>query len=205
MVNQTRSTRRRARALPIAVVVAIVALAIAPSAQAACSSPLSQTFLKWNDSSYYTLATGGNMESSLGLTLSGGASIVSGNESYYVGGTTNTHSLKLASGSSATLPYMCVDSTYPNFRLFVRNTGSSASRLKVEVLYKTSTGVVKALTAGNLSTANTSWQLSAKLGIASGQVQLAADGTGRVAFRLTPADSVGNWQVDDLYVDPHRR
>ena len=206
MVTQSfRRARRGPRAALFAVVAALGALAVAPSAEAACTATLTQPFTRWSDSGYYTLAPGGSFESSTGLTLSGGASIVSGNETYYAHSTKDTHSLKLPSGSKATTSYMCVDTSYPYFRLFARNTGSSSSRLKVEVLYLDSAGAVKALSSGNLSTSTTSWQLSAKLGIAIGQVQLGADGTGKVAFRLTPRDTVGNWQVDDLYVDPHRR
>jgi len=187
-----------------AVLVVLMVLGLAPSAEAACSTSLSQKFLKWNDTGYYTLAPGGTMESSTGWTLSK-ASIVSGNEPWYVTSTKDVRSLSVPSGATATSPYMCVDTGYPYFRFFARNAGSTSSKLRVEVLYKDPSGAVKVLPTAGASLSNTSWQLGPRLGLASGQVATKTDGTGLVAFRFSPMDSVGKWQVDDLYVDPRRR
>jgi hypothetical protein len=199
-----KRARRGQRAGLFAALVMLVVLGLAPGAQAACTPSLSQKFLSWNDAGWYTLALGGAMESSTGWTLSK-ASIVSGNEPWYVTSKTNTRSLSVPSGATATSPYMCVDTGYPYFRLFARNAGSTSSKLKVEVLYKDPSGAVKALPTSGISSSNTSWQLSPRLGLASGQVALKADGTGLVAFRFSPMDTVGKWQIDDVYVDPHRR
>jgi hypothetical protein len=33
-------------------------------------------------------------------------------------------------------------------------------------------------------------------------IKPAADGTGLIAFTFSPKDGKGNWQMDDLYIDP---
>jgi hypothetical protein len=129
----------------------------------------------------------------------------SGNEPWYVNSKKDTRSLHLPKEATATSPYMCVDTAYPYFRVFARNTGSAASKLKVEVLFKDSTGATKVLPTLGISLSNSSWALSPRLGLASGQVATMADGTAQVAFRFSPMDTVGNWQIDDLFVDPRRR
>ena len=207
MINASpRPTPLMKRIGLLSVLVAVLALGAAPTAQAACSDTLSQPFLKWNDRATYTLAPGGSMESSAGWSLSGGASMVAGNEPWHVNGAADSRSLRLPAGSKATSAFMCVGKGYPFMRLFVRNTGSSLSKLKVEVLYKDpETGAVKALPTGNLRTSDSGWQLTRRIAMAIGHVATSADGTGRVAFRISPVDGYGNWQADDLFVDPCRR
>jgi hypothetical protein len=197
--------RRGHRVAWLAALFVLVVLGLAPSAQAACTGTLSQTFLKtWNDTGWYKLATGGSMESSTGWTLSK-AKVVSGNEPWYVRSSKDSRSLSVPAGATATSPYTCIDTGSPYFRVFARNTGATSSKLKVEVLFKDSSGAVKTLPTSSISLTNSSWRLSGRLGLASGQVAQAADGTAQVAFRFSPMDSVGKWQIDDLYVDPRRR
>ena len=199
-----KDARRGHRVAVFVALFVLVVLGFAPGAQASCSGTTSQKFLKWNDTGWYKLATGGSMESSKGWTLTK-ASIVSGNEPWYVTSTKDTRSLNVPYGASATSPWMCVDTAYPYFRAFARNQGAATSKLKVDVLFKDSSGAVKTLPTVGISTSNTSWQLSQRMGLASGQVATKADGTAGVAFRFSPMDSAGKWQVDDLYVDPRRR
>ena len=200
-MNQTRRGHRTGMFVALVV---LAVLGFAPGAKAACPGSLSQTFLNWSDQGWYTLATGGSMESSQGWTLSK-AKVVSGNEPWYVRSSKDSRSLSVPAGAKATSPYSCIDTGYPYFRVFARNTGAASSKLKVEVLFKDSSGAVKALPANSISLDNSSWKLSGRLGLASGQVAQAADGTGQVAFRFSPMDSVGKWQIDDLYIDPRRR
>ena len=186
--------------------VVLAALGLAPAAQAECTPTLSQTFLEWKDRSWYTLATGGSMESSEGWTLSK-AKVVSGNEPWYLNDTEDSRSLRLPSGASATSPSMCVDSGFPYFRVFARNTGAASSKLKVEVIFTNASGKTKVLPTGSLKMRNSRWRLTRRLALSSGQAkQMEKDGeTAQVAFRFSPLDSAGKWRIDDLYVDPRRR
>jgi hypothetical protein len=70
-----------------------------------------------------------------GWTLANGVHVVGGNEPFHVGGARDASSLALPTGSSASSAPICIDDTYPWFRVFARNTGDLKSTLKVEVLY----------------------------------------------------------------------
>ena len=48
-------------------------------------------------------------------------------------------------------------------------------------------------------TAGSEWQPSTPVGMLCGALPLL---TSSVQFRFTPADSVGEWQIDDVYLDP---
>src|SRR5439155_27200523 len=69
--------------------------------------PLSQPFKAWGDNASYELAPDNAAESSADWTLSGGAGIATGNEPWKMHGATNSHSVHLPSGSSATTAPIC--------------------------------------------------------------------------------------------------
>src|SRR3989442_4332881 len=71
------------------------------SATSCDSQTFEQPFVPWADVANYVIAPNGTFENgSSGWTLSGGASVVSGNESYNVHGAGEFRSLALPSGSS---------------------------------------------------------------------------------------------------------
>src|SRR5437764_3513716 len=157
---------RRTRALFLAVAsVLSMGVVAAPAAQAnllsilpgSCGNQVeSQSFAPWGDQSSYTPVPGGSFEKgTVGWLLSGGAAVSSGNESFHVGSASDSHSLSLPSGSSATSPASCTSIYHPTVRLFVRNTGSSSSRLKVEALYPGLLGGVNTATVGYVSGSST--------------------------------------------------
>src|SRR5690348_14714704 len=75
--------------------------ALLPTGPTAVCSPASQVFLPWQDDASYGLVPGGSFESSLyGWSLSRGASVVAGNETYQVGGAADATSLYLPAGAS---------------------------------------------------------------------------------------------------------
>jgi len=204
--------------LPLAASVAVLA-ATAPAADAgalasAAVSCSSYTFQypfapsPWSDYHAYTLAPGGSFETSTwgtGWTLSGGAKRVAGNESWYVHARSDAYSLALPAGSSATTRAMCTASDYPWFRFFLRNTGSAASTLKVEVLWEDLAGALHATKVANLTAAST-WHASDQLHVLMDNLaNTSASGTSPIALRFTPQGSGGSWQIDDLYVDPYKR
>src|SRR5436190_2000482 len=174
----------RARAAISAAISSLALVAYAAPAQANLLSVLpgscgtqqeSQIFGPWGDDNNYFLLTGGSFEGTQSWARLGGATEVAGNESYYVHGSVDSTSLSLPAGSSATSPAVCTSIYDPTLRLFVRNTGSSTSRLKVEALYPGPLGAIRTATIGHLSGTsssppsriNTSW-FQAKMGLASG-------------------------------------
>jgi hypothetical protein len=195
---------------------AVAALAIAFAAPAgaaaegvvgACPSvPYEQPFTPWLDFASYVLAPNGGLESgAAGWSLDGGAAVVAGNESFYVRDASDTRSLSLPAGSSATTSSMCVDARSPDLRLFVRNSGSLLSTLKVEALYTDALGQPRALTVAVLA-AGSRWQPTLPVAFLANLTAppLVTDGTTSVAFRFTPLGSWSGWRIDDVYVDPFK-
>ena len=181
----------------------LAALAAAPVSTAATTSPCnygtaSHPFASWGDIASYTLVPGASFESGApGWTLAGGARVVSGNESYYANSGSDSHSLALPTGSSATTAPFCVSLNRPTIRVFVANGGSSSSRLRVRVVFRSLLGVLGILDGGTF-TAGPAWKPSPIM-LATLNAPL---GTESAQFVFTPADSSGAWRIDDLYVDP---
>jgi hypothetical protein len=190
--------------------VAAVAFAAPASAQAGplvSSAPncdeqvLAQPFLPWVDPATYTLDNGGSFENgATGWSLNG-ASVVSGNESYDVGGSGDSSSLSLPNGSSATSATICVGLEHPDLRVFTRNTGSVLGSLRVDVLFEDGAGNVHSLTIGKILNGS-HWQPSVQMPLVVNLLPLLPGNYTPVEFRFTPQG--GNWQLDDVYVDPHR-
>ena len=198
------STRRR-RLVLAAFALSLVLACLGGTARAStstgsgCSYGASEhPFMRWLDPATYTLIPGGSFEGGAsGWTLAGGAKVVAGNESYYAHSSSDRSSLALPAGASATTPRFCVSLVRPTIRLFVSNTGSSASRLGVKVVFRGPLGILGTLDGGTVS-AGKAWQptpimlatLSAPLGTDSAQFVFS-----------TKADG-GSWRIDDAYVDP---
>lgn len=198
---------RRATLAASAASVAIVAAILAGPADAtllgSCPSvTLTQPFLPWGDSSYNELAPGGDFEASpAGWALSGGAARTSGSESYGVTGKVGAYSLALPAGATALSPQMCVTSSYPWFRLFVKSATASSS-VRVEVVYQGLLGLVSGLLTPSSGLApSSSWQPTARLSTAATIPTLL--GTAELQLRFTGL--TGTSQIDDVYVDPNGR
>ena len=171
---------------------------------ASCTTQvLERPFLRWLDLARYTLVPDGTLERrAAGWKLSR-ASVVIGNEPYYVHARGETRSLKLPAGSAATTPPMCVGILHPTLRFFARNTGSILTALRVEVLFEDAAGRVQALPMGALL-AGSRWRPTLPLPVVANLLPLLPGQNTAVAFRFTVLGS-GTWQVDDVYVDPHRK
>jgi hypothetical protein len=166
--------------------------------------PFDRVFLPWLDLANYTLAPNGGLESgSTAWSLSGRATVVSGNERFYIRAADDKYSLSLPSGSSATTSTTCVTPLDPTLRLFVMNTGSVFSTLKVEVLYEDAFGTPRAGTIARLE-GFSRWQPTLPTAFLANlqHPPLVTDGKVDVAFRFTPLGSSGAWRIDDVYVDP---
>ena len=172
-----------------------------------CPDPTSTPFAAWGDTSNYVLAPDGGLENgAAGWTLTGGAKVVSGNESFSVSGP-GSHSLSLPAGSSATTPPMCIGAVSTKMRMFISNSGSAASKLHVQVIYGGGVGsLLGGLGSGlGLSDEGTfasgsAWQpLPLPVTMLGGTLPLL---TQYVQFRFTPLSAGGNWRIDDVYLDP---
>jgi hypothetical protein len=173
---------------------------------ASCTAPVlsSALSLLGDDRSYFP-APGADFESSLmtGWKLSGGASLVAGNEPFHVLGSDDSRSLRLRPGASATSPAFCVDVDYPTFRFFVQEVGTGVpTGLEVDVIYLDVLRRNVRVAGVVSSTGATDWTLSNDVPL---RPQMAGStGWRRVAlrFRVASGTSDADWRIDDVLVDP---
>jgi hypothetical protein len=205
-VNVKRGARALAAALSVTALFAAPAHAGTVGNPYACAPQpvLTQAFSAWADSNLYTPVPNAGLETgSTGWTLGGGAAVVSGNETFYIASRADSHSLDLPAGASAITAPLCIDETYPHFRLFGRNTGAATGALKVEVLYLDTNGKVLSTKAVDYNNPLSNWSPSGFIGINvfTSKTTVAA---APVAFRFT-AGKNAHYQIDDVYVDPWAR
>ncbi len=162
----------------------------------------SRPFSRWGDRRDYELVPGGSFEDGApGWRLSG-ASIVRGNETYRVGGSSHDRSLRLDRGDTATSPEICVGLEHPSIRLFARNNRLLLSALSVEVIVTTSLGLKVAVPIG-VVLPRRSWRPTPGFLTVGNLLPLLPGHHTPVAFRFR-AIGAGSWWIDDFYVDPRR-
>jgi hypothetical protein len=174
-------------------------------AQAASTCPettLTQPFLaKWKDANYYSLIAGGSFEAGeTAWTLSGGAKVASGSETYAVTGTPGKSSLDLPAGATATSPLTCVEPTDRTFRFFDRSEGATAT-VTVKVVYESAAGSV-AVVVGTL-TPGSSWEPSPILHSGAAVAGAITGGVAHMSIRFSTTK--GTARIDDVYLDPRMR
>jgi hypothetical protein len=198
----TPSFIRRARAvlgLGFAASVVALVLGAAPASAGlgiACPDATTTPFSRWADPANYAYLPDGGFEAgAAGWRLASGATVVAGNEPFYIRSTTHRHALALPKGSSATSPPMCIGLFSSKMRFVV--TGASGSQVKVQIIYNgLLSSVVGLLDGGTLST-NGTWQPSPAIGMLGGVLPLL---TRSVQFRFVSTS--GTVKVDDVYLDP---
>lgn len=193
---------------------AIAAIAAAsPAAQAATTTTgcgnraVSTPFAKYGDKNSYFLAPGGSFEAGAsGWTLSN-ASVVAGNESFYLGATTDRSSLKVG-GSATTAPF-CITKEDPTVRFATKSvasgSGGNYSQIQVTALIKSPGGSVTNYYLGALQASGyANWTLSPALSWAGtfADYLFGPDGTASIQLQFTVQGQGGNWLIDDVYVDP---
>jgi len=196
-----------------AVLAAAACFAAPAAAQAACEPTATvKAFQAFGDSSDYFLAPNGGLESgSAGWQLTN-ASVVSGNESYFVNAKSDTRSLSIAPGGRAVTSAICVDTTRTGFRFFAKQAVSATGpNLKVSILWVGPDGVTRNLSVDKLAGTNyRSWtpsrfwapQLAAQL---FQRLGLTAQDTASVRLVFQAENVAGPaWRVDDLFIDPFR-
>jgi hypothetical protein len=176
------------------------------SADGCDDGPITQPFQRFNDGANYKLLPGGSFEAgTTGWQLSGGAKIVSGNETYKVGGATHSRSLLLPSGAAAVSPFTCVSLSEPTLRLFAKRNSALlglVSTLNVQIQVKTSLGLSLWLPVLPGDLGGSSWHPTAQMPLIANILTLSHSDKTPVRFRFSPL--LGSWQIDDVYVDPFR-
>jgi hypothetical protein len=176
----------------------VASLLLASTASAACEAPTSTPFQPWNDLNDYALAPGGDFEAPAAWTLQGGAALVHGGEPFAATGEVGDRVLSLPNGSSAISPPVCLTEQHPTFRFFAKVPQGDAGWLRAEALATDPTEVIG---LGGVN-GSTSWAPMPSLSTGARNLQMGADGSVTVRFRLT-AD-YGAWQIDDVFVDPQK-
>jgi hypothetical protein len=174
------------------------------SADSCDDGAITQPFSRFGDSHSYKLL--GSFESGTpAWTFSGGAKIVSGNETYKVGGSTHSRSVLLPGGSSAVSPFTCVGLNEPSLRLFAKRNSALlglVSTLNVQIQVQTSLGLSLWLPVLPGDLGGGSWHPTVAMPLIANILPLSASDRTPVRFRFTPL--LGSWQIDDVYVDPAR-
>ena len=203
--------RRTGRILFATAVAAMALLAPAGTANAGLLSqsagkcpdyPLGKPFAKWLDPMSYTLAPGGSFESSAGLSFTGGAKIVSGNEPHQLNSKSDSRSVLIPRGGTVTTGPICVGLDKPTVRFFAKRPNFALLPLMtVEGVFTTKAGTTAALPMVGVPLAGNQWSLQLPF-LTTGAVLELGDTT-MMRFRIRAVS--GDWQVDDLFVDPWRR
>ena len=175
--------------------------ATAAAATSCPASTLTQPFQKWADTNYYALAPGGSFETGeAAWTLSGGAKVAPGSETFAVTGKLGSSSLSLPQGAVAQSPFTCIEPNDRTLRLFAHSEGSSSS-IRVSVVYQTLIGNVT-IPVGTAALSS-SWAPTSAYhtGVLIGA--LLSEGSVHVALRVTAV--TGASRVDDVFIDPRMR
>jgi hypothetical protein len=161
-----------------------------------CADPTTQPFQPWSDYARYAQVPDGGFESgAAGWSLAGGAKVVAGNNPFYLRSRTDRSSLQLPAGGSATSPPMCIGLLSSKMRFVA--TGSSGSRLKVQILYRGLVSSTVGVLDGGSVDSSGAWAPSPEVGMLGGILPLL---TQSVQFRLVATG--GTSRVDDLFLDP---
>ena len=199
------------RSLKVVLVTGAIALFAAAPASAglglACADPTTKPFAPWNDFAKYAFVPNGGFEGgAAGWTLTGGARVVPGNESFFVHGARERYSLSLPPGSTALSTPMCISLFSGKMRFFTANAGAASARVKVQVLYNGgvgsllgSLGRLLGVSEVGYVSSGAAWQPSPAIAMLGGTLPLL---TRSVQFRFSaPADG-GAFRIDDVYLDP---
>jgi hypothetical protein len=192
-----------ARLAPLGLLVAGAMAALASSAMADTPScvpaTLTQPFLNWNDSNWYTAAPGVSPDNFDGTdwTLLGGASVVSTD---LADGTTG-NVLDLSGRSMAISPTMCIDLTYQTARAMVRHL-SGHGALSVAVSYQdASTGEWSRFEFGGVLTGDEDWAPSRPVDL----MPDTSSGPQMVRFAFGSVGRHTHAQLYNFYVDPYAK
>jgi hypothetical protein len=155
-------------------------------------------FSRWGDTNAYYLATNGDFESgNKGWTLSDGAAVVPGNETFYVHSSSDDASLLLPAGATAVSPATCFGLLTPGVRLFARSTSGAPATLHVRLIAWGLLGALAVLDGGT-ATVGPEWAPTPTFSTTLSQLDVPV-GTKSIQIAFS---SSGPVQIDDVYIDP---
>ena len=164
--------------------------------------PTIQPFSPWQDLGEYFLAPDGGLENGGdGWDLRGGASVVPGNEPYRVAGAGDEMSLSLPADGSATTAPVCIGVEHRTMRFFARATGAGV--LQVDAVYAHRTPRERSVRLAAIS-ADSSWSPTPIVPMLVNEIAPDYANALPVSLRFTVRGG-GDWQIDDVFVDPYRR
>ena len=186
----------------VAILAACFAAAGSPATASAASCDYTQTselFASWQDFAAYTPFQGASFENGAsGWSWGNGAKIVNGDSNTLLA-SLGTHSVEVPGGGTARSPWMCVNSTTPSMRFFVRRVSGTGDLTIKSVV---STGTNKVTTLTTITAASDQWQPSP---VVVFPPFLTTSYTGiNVQFQFT-ADPGSVFHVDDVELDPYLR
>ena len=142
-------------------------------------------------------------ESAAGLTFTGGAKIVAGNETSYVRQPGDQNSVLLPRGGTVTTGPICVGLDKPTVRFFAKRPSFALlPLLTVEGVYTTKSGGTASLPL--VGRAARRQRLVAAAPVRHDRRRCSSSAT-RTMMRFRIRAVTGDWQIDDFYVDPWRR
>jgi hypothetical protein len=210
-----RTTSRLRRTAVLAAVISVAGSAVSLTAAPAsalgllpnCGSRVaSPTFARWGDlNPYFPVENGGFESGSSGWSISGGAAVESGNESYFVGAPTDAHSLAIPNGARAESPATCVALGENSVRLFVKSSGTGPSSLHVQAFVQNPmTGIV--LSTGfdvDANAATRDWSPTSTFEVPNLLGGIVGVQNLTLVFTARGSSAV-SWSIDDVYVDPFK-
>ncbi len=156
----------------------------------------SQVFRAWSDlSPYYFASNGGFENGATGWTLSGPASLATGNDPYRLSGA-GSHALLLGTGGTASIS-VCYGLTYPAIR-FVAAGANGPAVVHVRIVSRSLLGVLSTLDGGRF-VVPAGWEAAPKLSTLFSALA-APLGTSSMTVQISVES--GSADIDDLYVDP---
>jgi hypothetical protein len=202
---------RAPRLIGVFVVVGFLSASAAPSASAAIDAPLpctardsSPVFARWLDPALYFQASNGGFERGAeDWTLGAGASVAGGNESFGVGGASDSHSLVLTAGASAESRTACLTLGEPTMRMFVKAPRTLGAALRIDASVENPTTGVTLQTSSLVlaGVGRSQWAPTPEILLPNLLGGIVPE---NLTIRVTAVGVPATWSVDDVYVDPFK-
>jgi hypothetical protein len=156
--------------------------------------PSSTLFAPWGDPNSYAPFQGSTFESGAsGWSWGGGSNIVNGDDDHLLTAT-GSHAVQVPGAGTARSPHMCVDTTMPSMRFFIKRV-SGAGALTVTATLAGPAGFTTTIAA---ISGTTGWTPTDP--IVFPNMMLGKD----IQFLFSsPAGTV--YRIDDVEMDPYRR
>jgi hypothetical protein len=164
----------------------------------------SAVFAPWGDMAPYFLVSNGGFENgSTDWSLTGGAKVVGGNETFNVAGASDGHSLSLPPGAAAETRPFCVSRGEDTIRLFVNNSHTAGAILHVDAIVVNPDNAAVGRTSFDVNgdVPSSPWAPTIQLKIPN---LLGGNGTEQLTLRFTLRGTQATWNIDDVYVDPFK-